>query len=513
MGGAEEIANAGDTTANGVYAPESLDLISKDFRLRFAAEEALIALSEQYNYGNSLQTAIRKTPDRIIPNFAHIDNVISKLVATKELNHFPFNLPKAITPQHPSHLPRSGEITEGHERYNPLEAARFWFAVCYYMRGTIDSNIATTNMAWLYEDRPDIFNPEKASELSSQEIKYLLDTHKLSSGSEQISRHWIENANRLVDLYDGDPRKIFEDYSDYDTLLERVINKKGQGFIGFQKKMTSMLAYFYMEQGLVPYQTIPLPVDFHVLRTSIAHELITFDLAGERKDIDIGQTADLLRNIYEDYAKRHNISMLKLCDAIWIFSRTACSNSPTNTLIETGARHGRSTVLEPALTNWSTATPQQLKDYQNYCGQCPVRDSCAHDVPSKRYYIGGIILADSPKTHPETALESPLFSYRGSTPAQPLKHRRTLAEQARLTAEAKRGERIRRLATPALIDLPPEFTSNIIGSRIATKDPNSVNPQAPFTDTEITEALGSNPSPDELNAIDPYRAHAQPSLW
>ncbi len=269
-----------------------------------------------------------------------------------------------------------------------------------------------------------------------------------------------------------------------------------------------------MAEELVDYVDIPLPTDFHVLRMCISQEMITFELPEGQSHIDITKTTEALRGILLDYGLRHGVSMIELCDCLWVFSRVACSNSPTNTLLQTGPDRGRSTDLRPALASWENATPSQIQSYLDSCGRCPLLETCAHNVPSKRYYKQGIINAADPKTHPNVRLEEPLFEYSiHDQPAPPL-HKLDVAEANKSTERRKRLATIQRLAHPALLSLNPDQHLAITDTRVYTKDPDATKPRSPFTDEEVETALGPNPTPEELANIRPYRVPPpQPSLW
>lgn len=64
-----------------------------------------------------------------------------------------------------------------------------------------------------------------------------------------------------------------------------------------------------------------------------------------------------------------------------------------------GAYAARGTQLEPTLTSYEEATPKQREQYAKSCGQCPIVDTCRHNVPSARYYKHGIVTLPDPKIH------------------------------------------------------------------------------------------------------------------
>lgn len=392
----------------------------------------------------------------IIPNIERINSVLNQLLNTYRNSGFPYNQDSARVPQDPRHMPRNLNLDPETRTYEEqLEVARFWFADCYYMRGVNDSNAMTVNLASLHESHPEIFVFENAAQMNPVQIENLLLEHHLAVQHKQTSEHWVENAKRMVDRFDGDPLKIFEGSPEYETLVERIRNdSKGNGFKGFQKKMASMLAYYYMSSDLVPYRNYPLPVDFHVIRLSVAHELITFTNLPENGQIPFEATTDFLRGVFYEFAERHNISQLELCDVVWLFSKELCSASPGNSMRQIGKYAARGTELVPAIQNPERVTAEHREAYAKSCGLCPVKDTCTHNVPSARYYKQGIVLLPDPKVHMDSEptlhnMQEIAYSLVSKSAKSHL-HSLDISKANRQDAINKRAADIRKLAQPTL---------------------------------------------------------------
>jgi hypothetical protein len=177
-----------------------------------------------------------------------------------------------------------------------------------------------------------------------------------------------------------------------------IQNKKGEGFMGFQEKMTSMIIYYLMDEELIQPFNFPIPVDLHVMRVSIANEMITFaDRRGNPlpygTNLFSKETTAALRSLYLDYAHERGINPLRLCDAVWMLSESSCGRHPGNTTIEPFGRkfrNGRKTYLIPKVVD--THNPGQQKAYAESCAQCPVQDTCEFNIPGTQYYVGGNII-------------------------------------------------------------------------------------------------------------------------
>jgi hypothetical protein len=478
-----------DMVLDGIPVPRDSTEHRPTFRVRYAAQEALYAAAGPQM--ELLRTLLEGSTPRIIPDFRKIDSVLTTLLDTYHRSGYPYNLDSTRVPQDPRHMPRNLNIDpQNRTPQESVKLASFWFADCYYMRGVNDSNDMTVNLAALHEQHPEIFDFSIAAQMEPTDIEQLLLEYHLAVQHKQTSEHWVENARRMMQRYDGNPLHIFEGAETYDELVARVRNDgKGSGFKGFQKKMTSMLSYFYMVSDLVPYRNHPLPVDFHVIRLSVSHELVKFEYLPPTGVIPFDATTDFLREIFYDFADHHNVSQLELCDVVWLFSRELCSLSPGNMMRQLGAYAARSTQLEPALTSADDATPQQHRQYDRSCGMCVVADTCVHNVPSALYYKQGIVIVPDPKirleqTHDDMYDSAAITHAQAPVRPAPTSHAVDLRSSQRAVTKQQRAAQIRYLAHPTLdgIDLPSATHLS-------------------FTRTEILEALGHQAAPEDIEQV------------
>lgn len=364
------------------------------FRAEYAAQQMLYRLLPDTT--GEYRRALEGDGLRIVPHFDKLDMVVDTLLEARANNEFPYTLDAANLPQDernmPLELPRGGR-----------EHANFLWATCYYMRGGIKSTAAFAGLSEVYAQEPELFDPFEAINDDPERVKELLKANGLAFSSSTIGPAWVENARRMVELYDGDPRNIFRDTTDYNVLLTRMKNNgRGKGFVGFQEKMVSMIMYYLMDAELIPYFDFPLPVDFHVLRVSAANEIITFENVPEDGNIYSEKTLAMLRAMYHDYSVTHGISQLDVCNAVWSLSAAVCGTQPGNIMLEPGDRNnrdGRKTRIIPLQVN--TSDPTQNRMYERSCGLCPLEKSCTHNMPSKEYYVRGRAIL-SPRQRFET---------------------------------------------------------------------------------------------------------------
>ena len=314
-----------------------------------------------------------------------IHEVLSTLLTAYQEKSFPYNLDRARVPQDPRHMPPSLP-------YGSVDHAMFLWNACAYMRGGIKSIDAVIRLARIYEERPDFYNCDVLENLEVAEIVPVLTKNGLGF-QERAAKEWVENAKRLKQRFDGDPRNIFKGVRTYEDALEIIQNKgKGKGFVGFQEKMTSMIIYYLMDEDLIETFMFPIPVDLHVMRVSIANEMIKFPNAPNGTNFFTEQTRATLRQVYFDYATKHNINPLRLCDAVWMLSNLLCGKTPGNITLEPHGRdnrNGRMTYLIPNLID--IRDPAQQEAYDATCRHCPIGKSCTHLVPGKQNYVGGAV--------------------------------------------------------------------------------------------------------------------------
>ncbi len=313
-------------------------------------------------------------------DYARACTVLPRLLAAYRAKAYPYFLPQAVPPQANGNMPAVFPT--------PVDKALFLFHLCYYMRGGILSHVATQRMRDIYHKHPALFDPFAAQTLEPSRITRVLRRHGLGYKAKEIGQHWVENARRLVTRVDGNPLRHFEGVTSYDDACLALQNRAGQGYLGFQEKMVSMLIYFYLDAQLIDPFLFPPPIDFHALRILFAHEIVIpdrYDLPIYRRDMLAEIRALLVR-----FCNEHDESPLEVCEAMWILSRTLCVLHPGNSAVVDRVRHGRRTTIVMRPVVWSI---RNIRRYGRSCARCPVADTCQRCVPQAQYYIAGGIYA------------------------------------------------------------------------------------------------------------------------
>lgn len=339
---------------------------------------------------------------RVIVDRERAKQVFDALLERYKAREFPYNLPAAQVPQIPENLPKNGfSDSRGH--------ASFLFSLCFWMRGGIDSSRATRAVSVLHEQRPEMFRAEHARTMDPSEVSRILTGVTLGFNSREIGRFWVQNFGRLQDYWGGDPSNVFQGVRSYDEICQRVCNPKGRlkrmtprgetGFLGFQEKMASMLTYFLLDARLIKPLPFPLPVDFHVLRMVVAHEIITVE--DGNGDFFNQEVLAAVRELSLWYSEYHGGDSLDMSTILWCFSRAMCSRYPGNTTLYIGPRRGRKTKLLPKKITWRES---QRRAYAHTCGQCPVEPTCKHSIPAAHYYVQGKLLVRATREKPQEQL-------------------------------------------------------------------------------------------------------------
>jgi hypothetical protein len=330
-------------------------------------------------------------------NYDRAAQVLSVIYKNYESKSYPFNLPRANPPQIPENMPK--RLKAG-----SVDHANFLFCLCYYMRGGIESDVACRRLSALYDDRPSLFDPVVARAIMPDEFMPILKDIGLTYKGKDVCRFWPENANRLHKQYNGNPVRIFEGVDSYEEACHRIIRNGDpeKGFFGFREKMVSMIIYYLMDAKFLSPFAFPVPVDIHVSRISIAHELVTAEGIRDENHF-VKEVLDKIREMFMWFIAKHNADPLVLTNAVWLWSRLMCRNNPGNGSTISEKREGRKTKVDAHRLLW---TSRQVKMWKKSCGSCDIRETCCHNIAAAEYHIQGRIACRSPREDPSNLLFS-----------------------------------------------------------------------------------------------------------
>lgn len=325
--------------------------------------------------------------------FYSFDTILERWQATPK--KFPYDQPGALIPQ---------ELIPRKLRQDKESLFNFYFYICLYMRGGIESAQAFRAMIKLWEDRPELFDPFHAQYLTHAELQPIIKDY-IGWDSKAVASYWIENSKRLMRNWDGKASNIFKGLTSYEEALRRIRNKRtkkelaeaalvddrGHGFMGFQPKMVSMFIYFIDWEGLLEVSFIyPTPADFHNFRFGLA----TRGIVLHPQPVNL-RSAEKISQVWRDLTVRYleqrkgKVTPVELADAIWLFSLDMCGNSPLTDYHERQDKNGHGMFAKEDLKHSSVPdflAPKYRARLQRTCLACPLNDMCELAIPAGPYY-------------------------------------------------------------------------------------------------------------------------------
>lgn len=326
--------------------------------------------------------------------FPVLDTLLERWRAKK----FPYDKKDAIIPQN---------VIPDDLRKDKTALAIFYFYICIYMRGGIESLQAFNAMLRMRKDHPYLFDPFLAQWLRPKDVQPILKEY-VGWDSKAASINWVSNSRHLVEHWGGNPLNLIKGLRSYDEALRRMRNKgkskeaikkaggpKYAGFRGFQPKMVSMLLYFYDWEGWleVPF-LYPAPADFHNFRIGLNQGAIRITHANG-KPIRASETISRpWRDAVMAYLRSRKATPVEVADAIWLFSLVMCGNSPLTMTMEietNGSGMFDADALQHDLKSEYFRNRRFRKALLNTCLKCPLLDGCKSIIPARRYYRHGIL--------------------------------------------------------------------------------------------------------------------------
>lgn len=300
---------------------------------------------------------------------------------------------------------------------DPLRLARHLFFSCHYMRGTVISSHAFRVLNDLQKESPWLFTEDILVLTTPLQVSQALGS-KIKWHQEAIGKAWLQNARTLHREWKGDPRNIFRGVKSKETLYRRVMGRKYRpkepnrytGFIGFQEKMTSMLAYFLEATGLIEPNPLSAPIDFHHFRVYLATGMINVTESEVRYEKVKRLGIQLAERLQRDFG----LSQVEYGDVIWLWSLRSCRRSPHNRTIEVEHAESRRLTREVVPVVWS---PNQIGAHERTCGRCYIADHCSFGIPAGIYYKSGVFRLIPRMSPPQgnifAAVEIPYESLEG----------------------------------------------------------------------------------------------------
>lgn len=304
--------------------------------------------------------------------------------------------------------------------FSEKDQANFLFYGSLPMRGGL---VSEDPFKWLWALRqkfPEMFDPKIVSEKWSPEkikkafksvTKELLNgigTGKKGGGAlsykmKQHAENWYKNSKNLYRFYESDIRNVFKHgVIDFEEAFRRIDYKRsGACFFGMRRKIFSLLTIFLQEKNLIPVFPTPIPVDFHALRILWSTKILILrdwakpfkptqkkhpkQLKGKLSIRVWESLTDQTAKWSQEFLEKHKISHLNINPALWVLSRSLCSEH-----LQTSSRKdGKEFFTKGRLMKNPNLWP---KNYKNPCSFCFVEKFCKYAIPAAPYYTGGLLI-------------------------------------------------------------------------------------------------------------------------
>jgi len=183
---------------------------------------------------------------------------------------------------------------------------------------------------WEDEDTRWIFFPGEIKKKDLDDLISSLAKHKLSKKKEKDAKIWRTVAISFLELFDGDPRKMFEEL-DYDArrifdIMRSSYAKKFPYLAGSSgtSKILSLWIRILHDEAKVAFKNlneVPLPIDIHTARATITTGCLVGKFEGS-----FSSFAEQAKNAWIGACKGTKYYPLKIDEPLWNLSRFGCSN-------------------------------------------------------------------------------------------------------------------------------------------------------------------------------------------
>ena len=250
----------------------------------------------------------------------------------------------------------------------------FFYALASSNRSTAETIV--NKFITLMKETPDIINPERVVANRTEWVKKTI-ADKFRA-SRHIALSWHHNAEVLMRNFDGSALNIYANSNSFAEIWERVqsLGKQGIGFKAIRIKSLCLFLSLMQENGLIRRFSIPLTIDFHVLRILWAFDIADFsEYAQPLKPTLSGQ--ETLRGI--ESVKTWETHIMQCAKwSLEIFKQTKLDQIAVNRRI------------------WELSR-LDCKRYPKRCSACEYKQYCKWEVPASPFYRFSGLLVRKPR--------------------------------------------------------------------------------------------------------------------
>ncbi len=172
----------------------------------------------------------------------------------------------------------------------------------------IKSTLLYESARRLYEFNPKFFSPEIIVGLKVDELNKTLATYLRPRYVNEAVFRYRANAQTLIDIYQSDPRNIFN-VGDTPTILKKVWEFRGFGPKTGNLFFRSMVTTF--EMNLANIEAVLLPVDIHDVRIAKLMGFVDSNKMTERN-------VKLVKEMWSNACKDAQVNWLIFDKALWL---------------------------------------------------------------------------------------------------------------------------------------------------------------------------------------------------
>ncbi|MGA3020467.1 MAG: hypothetical protein ABSD68_00770 [Candidatus Micrarchaeales archaeon] len=220
----------------------------------------------------------------------------------------------------------------------------------------IDADVLFRKGRKLFEEMPEVFDFKHVYEMDRDQLRI----SRRKDGSRMLVAPWLDNvleeklgvglhkpvsgelycsSRKLVRVYDGDPRNIFKDVTDYGVAMRRLDAGKGTQdlekeikeltfprFKGFgEAKVAPLLIILFEKNGFIQgidKSEIRQPFDTHLLNFTIGRRI-----AESNTKMRVGTFAKYAQELFARTFKKHEIDPIDFHVAQWRLGSSVCTFS------------------------------------------------------------------------------------------------------------------------------------------------------------------------------------------
>ena len=207
-----------------------------------------------------------------------------------------------------------------------LEHACFLFYLIAQDYGTKSARLYEKAKA-LYTRNPQIFDPNYvASSYSGPDDPRLAEDTGIQLSTRfprETARRWYENSVKLIEEYEGDPRRIFTTSSNAQVVLKHI-----RAFRGFGPKIGGLLLRTFLGCGFVKLnhvEDVLVPVDVHDSRIAF-YTGAAKTANGDNQVSDYHEYAREIQRLWSEACRSSGIDWLQVDRALWLLGSQGCVN-------------------------------------------------------------------------------------------------------------------------------------------------------------------------------------------